>query len=235
MALPSYAHQSSTSTSARLLRSALLASLLAVVVVIPACSGDDDNGAGAGGAAGAGGSDAGDGGTCPAGGGAITGDAGPDNHCIDDEGGTIAQVVGACAAEGTPADDASVGEEPFTVRYNSEADDDDCKYHAKFENTCIAVNQDVTFTLTLTKKADGTAAAGGNPDSLEAYLFNDDTHISPSNNFTATETSQGVYTIGPVKFDVPGDWVVRFHYFHDCSDIPEDSPHGHIAFHVNVP
>jgi hypothetical protein len=36
-------------------------------------------------------------------------------------------------------------------------------------------------------------------------------------------------------FDQSGRWVVRFHYFETCSDVPEDSPHGHVAFYIDVP
>jgi hypothetical protein len=236
-----------------LLGSALFSGMLGAALAVPACSGDDSDGgtggsAGSGGSSGAGGSETGgsetggsdggeeEGGMCPAGGGAVTSDAGGDTHCIDPEGGVIAQAVGACPAEAdaAPAEDGGA-EEPMETRYGNEADDDDCKYHAVFSNTCISLNKDVTFTLTLTKKTDGTPATGGNPDVLEAYLASDETHISPSNNFTAPETSPGVYTIGPVRFDMPGLWIVRFHYFHECSDVPEDSPHGHVAFYVNVP
>jgi hypothetical protein len=28
---------------------------------------------------------------------------------------------------------------------------------------------------------------------------------------------------------------VRFHLHENCSDVPEDSPHGHAAFYVSVP
>lgn len=242
----------------RLAGGAVFSCALGLTMIVPACSGDDSDGGtgGAAGAAGSGGSGTGGGGTggsetggssgsagadsgpeeggvCPAGGGAVTSDAGAGTYCVNVEGGTITQVVGACQAE---VDAAPAGaEEPAEVRSGSEGDDDDCKYHAVFTNTCISLNKDVTFTLTLTKKSDETPATGGNPDVLEVYLASNETHISPSNNFTAPETSPGVYTIGPVQFDMPGLWVVRFHYFHECSDIPEDSPHGHVAFYVNVP
>ena len=32
-----------------------------------------------------------------------------------------------------------------------------------------------------------------------------------------------------------GDWTVRFHFYENCNDAPEDSPHGHAAFFVHVP
>jgi len=36
-------------------------------------------------------------------------------------------------------------------------------------------------------------------------------------------------------FDKSGRWVVRFHFFESCSDVPDDSPHGHVAFYIDVP
>jgi hypothetical protein len=41
--------------------------------------------------------------------------------------------------------------------------------------------------------------------------------------------------VGPIVFDQPGKWVVRFHFFENCDDLVEDSPHGHAAFYVQVP
>jgi hypothetical protein len=32
-----------------------------------------------------------------------------------------------------------------------------------------------------------------------------------------------------------GRWNVRFHMYEQCSDLTEDSPHGHITFFVDVP
>jgi hypothetical protein len=45
----------------------------------------------------------------------------------------------------------------------------------------------------------------------------------------------GTYSVGPVRFDQAGRWFVRFHFYETCSDAPEDSPHGHVAFWVDVP
>ena len=49
------------------------------------------------------------------------------------------------------------------------------------------------------------------------------------------ETSPGTYKIGPIVFDRPGGWVVRFHFFGSCDDYLDTSPHGHAAFFVTVP
>jgi hypothetical protein len=59
-------------------------------------------------------------------------------------------------------------------------------------------------------------------------------HPSPSTGST-TETSPGVYQIGPIVFDQPGQWTVRFHLYGSCFDLAPDSPHGHAAFFVQVP
>ena len=69
----------------------------------------------------------------------------------------------------------------------------------------------------------------------EVYFPADLNQISPSNDYTATEGPPGTYTISPFIFNRPGRWVVRFHYFEECSDIPEDAPHGHAAFYIDVP
>ena len=93
----------------------------------------------------------------------------------------------------------------------------------------MAVNEPVTFSLTLTRKMDGMQGSGTNPAFPEVYLADDPSHLSPSNDITAREGEPGTYEIGPVIFDRTGRWVVRFHYFDTCSEIPADSPHGHAA------
>jgi hypothetical protein len=171
---------------------------------------------------------------CVAGSGPVAGEA--DTHCVADDGTEIAQEIGLCV---TGADAEALGEEEeeeeLTVRYGNEADDDDCKYRVRFTNTCVSLNQPVTFTLTLTRKADGDPGSGGTAASPEVYLADDPTHISPSNDITAPEGPPGTYRVGPIVFDRSGRWVVRFHYFETCSDIPEDAPHGHVAFYIDVP
>ena len=167
---------------------------------------------------------------CLDGGGPVAGPA--DNHC------SAAQQIGQCVtgADATAlAAQSDEEEEVMGIFYGREADDDDCKYHIRFENSCITQDQPVTFTVQLTRKSDGAAAPGADPDGPEIYLADDPSHPSPSNDFTATEGPPGTYKIGPVVFDRPGRWVVRFHFFETCSDIPEDAPHGHTAFYIDVP
>jgi hypothetical protein len=116
--------------------------------------------------------------------------------------------------------------------YNQEGDDDDCKYHVKWTSTEVFENTDVTFTVTAVNKSDSKATAGAKPY-IEAYL--NDTHPAPNSPSVTKETAPGTYTIGPMRFDAAGKWTVRFHFFGDCVDATEDSPHAHAAFYLNVP
>jgi hypothetical protein len=125
--------------------------------------------------------------------------------------------------------------------YNSEGDDDDCKYHASWTSTPIRLNEAVTLTLTTTDKATGApleALADGKVPltRLDVYQPCDPNRRGPSQNLTAPikETMPGVFTVGPIKFDQSGRWVVRFHLYEQCVD-GDTSPHGHIAFFVEVP
>jgi hypothetical protein len=52
---------------------------------------------------------------------------------------------------------------------------------------------------------------------------------------TETPAGSGAYTIGPVVFDQPGLWTIRFHLHENCADLLPDSPHGHAAYYINVP
>jgi hypothetical protein len=116
--------------------------------------------------------------------------------------------------------------------YNTESDDDDCKYHVVWSTTPVCENENTTFTVTATNKTDGSPVTGAN---VLADVFLTDVHIAPNSGRTTLENPPGTYTIGPIRFDAPGQWTVRFHFFEECSDAPPDSPHGHAAFYVNVP
>ena len=198
----------------------LLASMAALGA---ACSDDDGDG----------------GGECIGGEGAVAGAT--DDHCVAEDGSAITQVIGTCVMGGEAAEEGEEHEheeeeEEHAILFGREADDDDCKYHVRFENTCVAVNQPVTFTLSLTRKFDGTPGAGAVPKYPEVYLADDTGHISTSlASIDASEGPAGTYKIGPIVFDRSGRWVIRFHYFENCSDLPEDSPHGHAAFYIDVP
>jgi hypothetical protein len=170
---------------------------------------------------------------CVGGGGPVSGPA--DTHCTDEAGMAVVQSIGSCQTGADVA--AQAGEddelEEFGVFYGSQAYDDGCKYRVSFTHSCIERDRPVTFDVTLLRNSDGMPASGAMPNTVEAYM--EDGHISPSNRFTGPERPAGQYAIGPVEFDRPGRWVVRFHFFETCSDIPPDSPHGHTAFYIDVP
>jgi hypothetical protein len=196
----------------------VLCALLALVCGGAACSDTDEPAA------------------CLAGSGPVSGAA--DTHCQGPQG-PIVQEIGMCltgaAAAASEADAEAEEEESFGVFYGTEADDDDCKYHMQFASSCAALNQPVTFSLKLTTKSDGDPATGAAPRNLEVYMADDPEHVSPSNDIESKESPGGNYEIGPVVFDRAGRWVVRFHVFDTCSDVPEDAPHGHAAFYFDVP
>lgn len=119
--------------------------------------------------------------------------------------------------------------------YNTSGNDDDCKYQTGWSSTPIVRNGNTMFTFTALHTVDGTPATGAN---VYAEVFLPSTnHISPTTQPPVEETppGSGVYSIGPVVFDEPGQWTVRFHLHEDCLDLLPDSPHGHAAFYVNVP
>jgi hypothetical protein len=88
--------------------------------------------------------------------------------------------------------------------------------------------------MTATKTADGKPVTGAKPH-LEVFkIENNSVHFPAATSQTPTEKGNGVYDIGPIKFNASGQWIIRFHLFEDCADA-QDSPHGHAAFYVNVP
>lgn len=189
-------------------------------------------------------------------GGALSGAA--DTHCHP-AGGPIVQAVGIChttsdqippnaamcsvmfdtsatGAAGTAADDGGAVDYGPTL-YNSEGDDDDCKYHVTWTSTPIRLDTDVTFDVTLTNLTDmkPVSCAG-----VRAEIFLGDSHAAPSPpQGTESAPGSGVYKVGPIKFDrsstAATPWTVRFHFFEECNDADEDSPHGHAAFYISVP
>ncbi len=147
-----------------------------------------------------------------------------DAHC------TSAQSIGSC----TPPDDVTV---PDTASdygptlFNAAGDDDDCKYHVVWTSTPIHKNEQLTFTVTVTNKTDGSPTIGAAPF-LEAFIGD---HCPPGGTQTPTGTSAGSYTISGLVLDQSGVWTVRFHLFESCVDWGAASPHGHAAFFVKVP
>jgi hypothetical protein len=157
-------------------------------------------------------------------GGPVVGEA--DTHC-----GSTFVTTNSADCHATATEDGGTPEVP-EVRYNSAADDDDCKYHVVSSASPITQNADVSFSVTVTKKSDGSKATGANAG-LEAFLSS--THPAPNSGVKTTENSPGVYTIGPVRFDAPGRWTVKYHLYESCTDFVETSPHGHVSFFVDVP
>jgi len=119
------------------------------------------------------------------------------------------------------------------TQWNASSNDDDCKYVVTWSATPIAQQKDVTFTVAVVNAADGTPATGAYTYA-EVFLPKEN-HLSPSTNPPVAESSPGLYTIGPVIFDLSGLWTVRFHFYENCLDLLPDSPHGHAAYFVNVP
>jgi hypothetical protein len=166
-----------------------------------------------------------------------------DTHCNGDGGVIKLAVTGACTPEGgapaAPTNTDGGASDYGPTHYNNIAYDDDCKYVVRWEATPIRENQNVYFQVTATTTVDGTAVAAQTRNgvvqgpTIEAYL--DDTHPAGTNGQRVTQTLPGVYVIGPVKFDAPGTWTVRFHFNGDCENPAPDSPHGHVAFFVGVP
>ena len=114
----------------------------------------------------------------------------------------------------------------------SAGDDDDCKYHFAWTSTPICEGGGVTVTAKVTAKADGKPVTGAAP-ALDVFLT--ETHVAPGlGQIEAHETEAGTYTLGPIDFDEPGRWTIRFHLFELMCDTPT-SPHGHAAFYVDVP
>src|SRR5450631_4149698 len=89
--------------------------------------------------------------SCPNAGGPVPGDA--DMHCTDADGKPIVQETTTAACMDTGAGDAGGGQGGAPAEgtpsplFNSEGDDDDCKYHVKFSVSCVEKNQDVTLTV----------------------------------------------------------------------------------------
>ena len=132
---------------------------------------------------------------------------------------------------GETADGGAPADEEGATLFGSEGEDDECKYHVKWTSTPVTLNGDVTFAIAATNRKDSSPVAGAKP---YAEIFLSKTKAAPNTPVQTTETSPGNYTIGPVKFDVAGKWNVRFHFAAECRD-GETSPHGHVAFFVNVP
>jgi hypothetical protein len=165
--------------------------------------------------------------------------AGPmDNHCflLPDggfPGGSVTAQPTSTAACYADAGAGTGGAGYGPTMFNYGGADDDCKYLLSWSSTPIGQGEDVTLTVAVVNMVDGTPATGAYTYA-EVFLPSEN-HISPSTNPPVTEMQPGVYTIGPVLFDMSGTWTIRFHFYENCVDLLPDSPHGHAAYFVNVP
>jgi len=157
-----------------------------------------------------------------------------DTHCTLADGGVMAQETdpAACHPDIGKADAGTAMYGP--TQYNAEGDDDDCKYHVKFSYTAIRHGQDVSFTVTATRKTDGTPVTGANVITIPD-VFLSETHPAPNTNRTTSEGPAGTYKVGPIRFDASGRWTIRIHLYEECADVLETSQHGHAAFYIDVP
>jgi hypothetical protein len=166
----------------------------------------------------------------------------PDNHCFQlPDGGSGPMVFQTTAASSCTPTGVDAG--PPTgptygpTMFNASGGDDDCKYVVGYSSTPIRQGDNVTFTVTVIRAADGTPVTGAMQGTsfpgIEVFLNNH--HPAPNTNPSATEAQPGIYTTGPIRFDAPGQWTVRFHFHEECEDLLPDSPHGHAAYFVNVP
>jgi hypothetical protein len=195
-----------------------LAALFALgLACTPACSSGDDD----------------DGGSTQQGGFAV---CAPTSTCAADDGGRVTQVVNQAACEAGDAgsdSESDAGPADFgATNCGTEADDDDCKYHAKVTATPIVLDKNVTFTVKLNAVVGGAAVTGNALNDMDQYTETGN-HIGPT-TATFSESTPGTYTSSPVRFDRSGRWVIRFHIREQCADTP-DSPHGHVAFYVDIP
>jgi hypothetical protein len=194
--------------------------------------------------------------TCASPGGPVSTDAGgADMHCgmdvqsvslssctvLPDGGGDDAGPNAADGGDaGAPLPCGENGPTYGTTMYGTSGDDDDCKYHVSYFVGGICEDESVYFVVTAAYKMGGKPLTGANP--LAEVCLND-THIGPpkidsippQGLQTAKESPPGTYTIGPIQFDQSGRWTVRFHFYENCYDTLDDSPHGHAAFFMDVP
>jgi hypothetical protein len=158
-------------------------------------------------------------------------DAAAPSHC-----GAFVQKTSAasCAVEAGVADDAGDGEPTGFGATSSarEADDDLCKYKVGWSVPAIARGRDLTFTITV-RARDGAAMVRGAAPRAEAFL--EEARIADVTGATSRETAPGTYAIGPIRFDTPGRWTVRWHLFATCTLAAPESPRSQVAFFVDVP
>jgi hypothetical protein len=180
-----------------------------------------------------------------------------DHHCVSGDGGLTVQTIGVCDVDdpgsvpsnaascgitfdrdagtsdaGTPDAGAADLSDYGPTMYGSAGNDDDCKYFISWVATPIVENQGTYFTVTAVRLSDMQPATCAGIRADTSLSIN---HGAPPPADPAPEIAPGVYKVGPIKFDTKGRWTERFHLFEECNDGPEDSPHGHAAFYIDVP
>jgi hypothetical protein len=140
--------------------------------------------------------------------------------------------------DASTSDDGGVPSSDYgPTMYGSAGNDDDCKYYVSWISTPIQEHVNTYFTVTAIRLQDGKPAtcAGIIPEvSLDPPDGGLSLHGLPGTP-PSPEIMPGVYRVGPIPFDKPGTWTVRFHLYEECGDSHDDSPHGHAAFFVDVP
>jgi hypothetical protein len=168
------------------------------------------------------------------------------NVAFDDAGEDGGAPATECAYGSTMFGPGSGDGAPQTV----EGDDDDCKYHVSWTSGPICRSTlGVKFIVTVTylqsglpvtniPSTEGILPEAFVPTTLDAACDTMSTHPSPTSfgdaHLYETSPTSGVYQ-GQIVFDVSGEWTLRFHIHEECSDLLDDSPHGHAAFHITVP
>jgi hypothetical protein len=152
----------------------------------------------------------------------------------------------AASGDGATSDDAGdIGDggptgncdpaEYGATMFGTKGSDDDCKYDVEWTSTNICEGGNgVYFTVVAKKRTDESPLTGASPyiEAVQSCVHGAANGPVP---FASVENPPGTYRMGPVVFDRPGGWVVRFHFFGDCEDSVETTPHGHAAFFVTVP
>jgi hypothetical protein len=109
-------------------------------------------------------------------------------------------------------------------------DDDLCEFQAVVVPECASASS-LFFDVDLSTMTGDAVPAGAKPYA-EAYLTV--THLTPDPG-TYAEGPIGHYRIGPVVFDMSGQWHVTLHFFGTCNDALPASPHAHVNFTLDVP
>jgi hypothetical protein len=184
--------------------------------------------------------------TCASPGVAVAGP--PTNRCDLPDGGLIVQPVdpASCMArgDGGSAPACAYGDTLF----GQDGPDDDCKYHVAWTSTPICQGSPgVVITLVATFLGTNAPVTGAQvnieyyvPEQPDAGGCHDTTmHLGPTLGSAGLyqmmeTTTPGTY-VGQIVFDQTGEWTMRFHFDENCLDLLDDSPHGHVAFHLSVP